>query len=1107
MHGSQQLIFLQEHFLFCYDKKELSEIFPSYENDVKCIDDKDPIPPLFRPRGQAGTACLWSSDMSSYVEILPDGSDRVQVIRLNFDQPIVIINTYMPAEGTHSNATYSGTLDEVHEILEKYGQTHQILWLGDINADPQRRVQRSNDRKFQQFCLQNQLSVSKHHPLTATYKRNEGQSCIDLLLQPVNQENLITSIKVDDENPINHSPHSAVIANIVVQIANKQKPKSVQNLRTCLPKVNWEKCDVAKYKELTHEKLTTLYNMTSDQTPPEVLISRMNNILSQASSETCPPAKPRRDPTKYRWHRELKPLAEEAKSTFARWKEAGRIKQDAYYKIKQAAKLALRNAQQQILARERNEKQHEIMKASENNMKLFHKLINQQRKTSKRKPLVQFVDDLGIPALSWGKYFHKLATPVNYNTFDPEYERHINFKHLLLSLTTHSGDIQPTTEEDIGKHISSLANNKAADPFNITAEHLKLAAPIIGPLITRLTNSVFRKLVVPDEMKVGNITPCPKKAKSQCKPDNFRRITVNSIIGKIIDKVTLPKLNQATLQFENQYQFGFTEKVASTTASVLVTELIAEANDTRCPLYMIYMDASKAFDLVHHKGMMNIIHDHGCDGKLWEMLNESYNGITSQVKWDGLISEPFEETQGIRQGGLLSAKFFKDRCVPILSRVSHHQDSFSIGHIKCGSIMVADDLLLASQSKRGIQNLVNEAELDASHERYLFSESKTKVQEINTKYSSKIPTLENIQLNGKPLKVSNEETHLGVNRRADQKHSSTIESRIQSANRMLLALMGAGLHGLNGLSPTVSLKLLKIYVVPCLLYGLETICLSQPNINALETFYRATLKRIQHLPESSANAACYLLLGVLPIQAQIDVKILTLFGSILRREGSLEREVAERQLAVKDLHSPSWFSTVKKLLLKYDLPSYNFLLIVPPKKEKWKNIIRGAVAEVWMEELKSEASEMSSLRFLNLEVCQYGQVHPAWNLSRSNPLTSFAANVRVKLLVQRYPLSSNHTAGSHMSKTCKMCHQEEETTLHFLLHCAALRETRSTHLPPVMNFLRFYKINVTPDEVTRFIVDPSRVTMSDEDHISIEHHIRTLCYKLHQDRSDKLSIR
>ena len=144
--------------------------------------------------------------------------------------------------------------------------------------------------------------------------------------------------------------------------------------------------------------------------------------------------------------------------------------------------------------------------------------------------------------------------------------------------------------------------------------------------------------------------------------------------------------------------------------------------------------------------------------------------------------------------------------------------------------------------------------------------------------------------------ISIVETHLGIQRCSDLSNNAAITARITTARRTLYALMGAGLHGLNGTRPVTSLKLIDIYVLPRLLYGPECLVISRSDIQQLEIFYRDTLKKIQHVPDSTATPACYLLLGAMPVEAHL----LTLLGAIMRRENSLEYQLCERQLAMKE---------------------------------------------------------------------------------------------------------------------------------------------------------------------------------------------------------------
>ena len=215
---------------------------------------------------------------------------------------------------------------------------------------------------------------------------------------------------------------------------------------------------------------------------------------------------------------------------------------------------------------------------------------------------------------------------------------------------------------------------------------------------------------------MGKITPILKKQKPHSNPDSYRRITVNSIIGKIIDKKIVPPTRQALLPYNNIYQFGFKKNISCQNAALVLTETLMEAKDTKTPIYVAYMDTSKAFDMVNHSELLCSIHSQGITGPLWNILNNSYANIKSVVKWQGNISSSFNEAQGISQGGHTSADLFNCRANPMLNKISTHSDGFSIGYIKTGSIMVADDIAITSKTPHGLQNLILIAEQDAAHQ-------------------------------------------------------------------------------------------------------------------------------------------------------------------------------------------------------------------------------------------------------------------------------------------------------------------------------------------------------------------------------------------------------
>ena len=147
------------------------------------------------------------------------------------------------------------------------------------------------------------------------------------------------------------------------------------------------------------------------------------------------------------------------------------------------------------------------------------------------------------------------------------------------------------------------------------------------------------------------------------------------------------------------------------------------------------------------------------------------------------------------------------------------------------------------------------------------------------------------------MPVVDSTTHMGILRTSANQELSAVENNIQKAQRTAYSLMGAGLHGENGVDPETAMSLLNTYVLPVLLYGLEVIIPSGKAFTMLETQYKRLLKQILSLPITTADPAIYLLSGMLPVEATLHKRILSLFGNITRLpDDSIELRLAKRQL-------------------------------------------------------------------------------------------------------------------------------------------------------------------------------------------------------------------
>lgn len=86
----------------------------------------------------------------------------------------------------------------------------------------------------------------------------------------------------------------------------------------------------------------------------------------------------------------------------------------------------------------------------------------------------------------------------------------------------------------------------------------------------------------------------------------------------------------------------------------------------------------------------------------------------------------------------------------------------------------------------------------------------------------------------------------------------------------MYALLGAGLHGKNGINPEVSHKTYVAFCRPGITYRLETVILSKSDEHELLTFKRRLLKQLQGLPDRCSTTAAYVLIGAIPITMHIQ---------------------------------------------------------------------------------------------------------------------------------------------------------------------------------------------------------------------------------------------
>jgi hypothetical protein len=169
------------------------------------------------------------------------------------------------------------------------------------------------------------------------------------------------------------------------------------------------------------------------------------------------------------------------------------------------------------------------------------------------------------------------------------------------------------------------------------------------------------------------------------------------------------------------------------------------------------------------------------------------------------------------------------------------------------------------------------------------------------------------------------------------------------------------------------------------------------------------------------------------VKAIIHIKVLGLLRAVLTASDDIPpakyiKEVICRQAAMTaPATSSSWVNMSKTLLEKYNLPPISSLIAEVPRKKPWTSDVKKAVYSEWDKQLRETAVTKSTLTLLSKR-CTITAIHPVWEHVTSQ-LDIRKATVKSQLLIQRYPLSTSHTAGKKKSSLCPLCKDEPETTV------------------------------------------------------------------------------
>jgi hypothetical protein len=231
--------------------------------------------------------------------------------------------------------------------------------------------------------------------------------------------------------------------------------------------------------------------------------------------------------------------------------------------------------------------------------------------------------------------------------------------------------------------------------------------------------------------------------------------------------------------------------------------IITNANRNGRTLFMVALDLKDAFGSIPHQIIKKNMKDIGIPDSITEFISDTYHQARTRIFAGKSKSQAIRTNKGVKQGCPLSPLLFDLAIDPLLKAVEslHREDGYSmlIGseNIVTSIQAYADDILLFSESKEGMDNILKTVELFGEYANIRLNPKKCQAFYKCGRNEREGEAPENIKIYGEDLEYVNINevikylgTPVGARKNAKLNFA---ESKVESFRKHLNRIMDSGL--------------------------------------------------------------------------------------------------------------------------------------------------------------------------------------------------------------------------------------------------------------------------------------------------------------------------
>ena len=881
------IIFLQEHWFQNSHLQKLDNAITDF--DVSAKSGMDTMRDVHHGRGYGGVAIFWNKSLGKNVVPIRNESSRIICIQLKLkNTQILMVNCYFPYDtGSHTEVhdDIYGMLAEISSLCQN---NENIVIGGDINCDFNRNTFHVNLVK--QFLYENNLTLAENlASRVISYDARGTTSCIDHFFISKNIVNLFKGFKNINcgHNLSDHIPVQLTMYNLSVCRSTIHENIFTQGMRT-----NWD-CSpdiINNYTNVLRDNSDAINIPIDAAACIDVNCSCINHKMALDSyftdiikaiyiSQRILPKYNDSSNSKsqlHGWNQLVKPARDESLYWHHVWIQHDKPNTGYIANCMRISRAEYHKRCRDVKRNQQNLSKLTFLDKKYATTKDFWKKLG--KCFGKSKQVASVINGSSNHTNISNQFQTSFKNLYSRGPLDNTNNIGVTISRSVESYSLHNDVITP---ESVRTAISCIKPDKwDGSEDNLSTNNFIHAPNNFLVHISIFLNSCVIHGYCPNQIHISTIIPIFKTGKiDKSSLDNYRGITIGSIIFKILDWVILNYYRTAL--HTSDLQFGFKPGHSTDTCTWLLKETVGYYNRNGSNVYACFLDCSKAFDMVDHDKLFEKLHKRKLPNIFLRFLYYTYSQQKARVKWQSTYSSVFKVINGVKQGGVLSPVLYAVYINELLNEFQKDGIGCWIGRRYVGALCYADDLSLLCPSLKGLQKMLNRSSEYAEAHGLSFNASKTMAISFKHKSSKHINQPGNIFLNNNKINWVEKVKHLGHwishDNSDDLEYNRIIGHFYSSFNSLHAALSFA--------HPSTLSRLMVTYCTSY--FGLVTCNMHSPRLSNLVVAWNKAVRKIWKLPYKCHTRFLPQIFNTSHIKSQLFIRFLKFTYSCLNSANSL----------------------------------------------------------------------------------------------------------------------------------------------------------------------------------------------------------------------------